>query len=176
MKIFKAVVAAAVAVALALGVFYFFYEVRPFTHSPFKQVDDSYYRDCLELVREAKSPLFETKLGNLVDSGKDEEDMVEYEEQYYQKFNALLEARGDYTEEERLFAQCSWGVWYTEYMAKWYELRTDGVLLDSVYGGNNELWRRYADNSYDMLREAKTTDELKMIIDYLAQRNIVTFD
>jgi len=183
---FKALLIVVIIVAVIFGTVV----ARPLVYNPIEDVNDSLYRESFSILFVTKSPLFETRLSNSIDlitaENKFEEIFLskDYETEYKEKFDSIIELKGiELTENDKLFLDCAWGVWYTEYTAKGYELDSTFGMKNSVletisgflFGGSAKQWRMYADNSYDMLVDAKSIKDLQLLNDYLEARDIPKF-
>lgn len=182
-KFFIALVIVILVGAIALGAIVF----RPLISNPIDEVDSSLYRGSFSIIYLGKSPLFKSQLSDTYELLSAENKLKELfakddsEEQYRAKFDALIvKLDHELTDFEKLFVDCAFGVWYAEYMAKGYEMdrawlgNSEGGILDSVsnllYGNSADEWRLYADNSFEMLKDAKTVQDLEYLKDYLNDR------
>ena len=108
-----------------------------------------------------------------VPPGQDERQTYSFLEEYTNKFNEILGE--EYTEEEKLFCDCCYYVWYTEYEAKRYEWYSNNSgLLNYLYVGKADRYRKYADTLYDMLISAKSDTDLKNIRIYCVDHKIIS--
>ena len=88
------------------------------TKAQIEEVDDTKSQQMLALVDDVRNPNFDDVIDDLL-SKKGKAEDYSFLEEYTAKFNEIL---GDeYTEEEKLFCDCCYYVWYTEYEAKRYE-------------------------------------------------------
>ena len=145
---------------------------NPFRSSPVEEVDNEKYTRMLALVEDVRNPNFDEVIDDLlVKKGKAED--YSFLQEYTDKFNEIL---GDeYTDEEKLFCDCCYFVWYTEYMAKRYEwLSKNSGLLNSLYTGKANTYRSYADTLYDMLCNSDSVTDLNNIKIYCADHEIIT--
>ncbi len=145
---------------------------NPFRSSPVEQVDNEKYARMLSLVEDVRNPNFDEVIDDLL-TQKGKAENYSFLEEYTGKFDEIL---GDeYTDEEKLFHDCCYFVWYTEYMAKRYEwLSTNSGLLNSLYTGKANTYRSYADTLYDMLCSADSVTDLNNIKEYCADHEIIT--
>lgn len=145
---------------------------NPFRSSPVEEVDNTKYTRMLSLVEDVRNPNFDEVIDDLLTkSGKAEN--YSFLEEYTDKFQEIL---GDeYTDEEKLFCDCCYFVWYTEYMAKRYEwLSKNSGLLNGLYTGKANTYRAYADTLYDMLISADSVTDMKNIKAYCADHEIIS--
>ncbi|MBQ6568940.1 MAG: hypothetical protein IJL87_01645 [Clostridia bacterium] len=182
----KKFVSAFIAVLLVVLIVLTGIKFSPLIVNPVKEVDNSVYRGSFWILYVSKSPVFETKLSQYYDFITSENKLKELfakddsEAQYREKFAKVIEKKGELSEADKLFIDCAFGTWYCEYMAKTAELNSAWIkkydkgilkkLSDLLYGNNAEEWRLYADDSFDMLKEASTTDDLKELKKYLKTR------
>lgn len=145
---------------------------NPFRSSPVEEVDNEKYTRMLSLVDDVRNPNFDEVIDDLLTKqGKAEN--YSFLQEYTDKFNEIL---GDeYTDEEKLFCDCCYFVWYTEYMAKRYEwLSKNSGLLNSLYTGKANTYRSYADTLYEMLCSADSVTDLNNIKTYCADHEIIS--
>ena len=145
---------------------------NPFRSSPVEEVDNEKYTRMLALVDDVRNPNFDEVIDDLLTKqGKAEN--YSFLQEYTDKFNEIL---GDeYTDEEKLFCDCCYFVWYTEYMAKRYEwLSKNSGLLNSLYTGKANTYRSYADTLYEMLCSADSVTDLNNIKTYCADHEIIS--
>ena len=123
---------------------------------------------------DVRNPNFDEVLDDLLSkSGKAED--YSFLEEYTNKFNEILGE--EYTEEEKLYCDCCYFVWYTEYEAKRYEwFSNNSGLLNYLYVGKANRYRKYADTLYDMLTSSKSDTDLKNIKIYCVDHKIITED
>lgn len=145
---------------------------NPFRSSPVEEVDNEKYTRMLALVEDVRNPNFDEVIDDvLTQKGKAEN--YSFLQEYTDKFNEIL--GDDYTPEEKLFCDCCYFVWYTEYMAKRYEwLSKNSGLLGGLYTGKANTYRSYADTLYDMLIEADSVTDLNNIKTYCADHQIIS--
>ena len=121
--------------------------------------------------RQATEPLVGVLDDLLSKKGKAED--YSFLEEYTAKFNEILGE--EYTDEEKLFCDCCYYVWYTEYEAKRYEWYSNNSgLLNYLYVGKADRYRKYADTLYDMLTSAKSDTDLRNIKIYCIDHKIIT--
>ena len=144
----------------------------PFRSSPVEEVDNEKYTRMLALVEDVRNPNFDEVLDDVLNQ-KGKAENYSFTGEYTQKFNEIL--GDDYTDEEKLFCDCCYFVWYTEYMAKRYEwLSKNSGLLGGLYTGKANTYRSYADTLYDMLIEADSVTDLNNIKTYCADHEIIS--
>lgn len=163
-----------VAVAvIIIGVWTAAWVVSNFETKPqIEEVDDTKSKQMLALVEDVRNPNFDEVIDDLLSkSGKAED--YSFLEEYTNKFTEIL---GDeYTDEEKLYCDCCYYVWYTEYEAKRYEwFSNNSGLLNYLYVGKANRYRQYADTLYDMLTSAKSDTDLKNIRIYCVDHKIIT--
>lgn len=145
---------------------------NPFRSSPVEEVDNEKYTRMLALVEDVRNPNFDEVIDDLL-TKKGKAENYSFLQEYTDKFNEIL--GDDYTEEEKLFCDCCYFVWYTEYMAKRYEwLSENSGLLNSLYTGKANTYRSYADTLYNMLCDADSVTDLNNIKIYCADHEIIT--
>ncbi len=163
-----------VAVAIIIiGVFSVALVMRNFkSQTQIEEVDDTKSTQMLALVDDVRNPNFEEVIDDLLSkSGKAED--YSFLEEYTAKFNEILGE--EYTPEDKLFCDCCYYVWYTEYEAKRYEWYSNNSgLLNYLYVGKADRYRKYADTLYDMLTSAKSDTDLKNIKTYCVDHKIIT--
>ncbi len=137
-----------------------------------EEVDDSKSKQMLALVDDVRNPNFDEVIDDLLSkSGKAED--YSFLEEYTAKFNEILGE--EYTPEEKLFCDCCYYVWYTEYEAKRYEwYSSNSGLLNYLYVGKADRYRKYADTLYSMLTSAKSDTDLNNIKTYCIDHKIIT--
>ena len=142
------------------------------TKTQIEEVDTDKQKLMLALVDDVRNPNFDEVIDDLLSkSGKAED--YSFLEEYTSKFNEILGE--DYTEEEKLFCDCCYYVWYTEYEAKRYEWYSNNSgLLNYLYVGKADRYRKYADTLYDMLISAKSDTDLKNIRIYCVDHKIIS--
>lgn len=142
------------------------------TKTQIEEVDTDKQKMMLALVDDVRNPNFDEVIDDLLSkSGKAED--YSFLEEYTAKFNEILGE--DYTEEEKLFCDCCYYVWYTEYEAKRYEwFSNNSGLLNYLYVGKADRYRKYADTLYDMLTSAKSDTDLKNIKIYCVDHKIIS--
>ena len=144
------------------------------TKAQIEEVDDNKSKQMLALVDDVRNPNFDEVIDDLLSkSGKAED--YSFLEEYTNKFKEIL---GDeYTEEEKLYCDCCYYVWYTEYEAKRYEwFSNNSGLLNYLYVGKANRYREYADTLYEMLTSSKSDTDLKNIKIYCVDHKIITED
>lgn len=137
-----------------------------------EEVDNDKSQKMLALVDDVRNPNFDEVIDDLLSkSGKAED--YSFLEEYTNKFKEIL---GDeYTEEEKLYCDCCYYVWYTEYEAKRYEWYSNNSgLLNYLYVGKANRYRKYADTLYEMLTSSKSDTDLKNIKIYCVDHKIIT--
>lgn len=145
----------------------------PFRSSPVEEVDNEKYTRMLALVEDVRNPNFDDVLDDLLTKNikKDGED-YSFTSEYTQKFDEILGE--EHTDEEELFCDCCYAVWYTEYEAKRYEwLSKNSGFLNSLYTGKAKTYRTYADTLYDMLCNADSVTDLNNIKMYCEDHKII---
>ena len=142
------------------------------TKTQIEEVDTDKQKMMLALVDDVRNPNFDEVIDDLLSkSGKAED--YSFLEEYTNKFNEILGE--EYTEEEKLFCDCCYYVWYTEYEAKRYEWYSNNSgLLNYLYVGKADRYRKYADTLYDMLISAKSDTDLKNIRIYCVDHKIIS--
>ncbi len=142
------------------------------TKTQIEEVDTDKQKMMLALVDDVRNPNFDEVIDDLLSkSGKAED--YSFLEEYTNKFNEILGE--EYTEEEKLFSDCCYYVWYTEYEAKRYEWYSNNSgLLNYLYVGKADRYRKYADTLYDMLISAKSDTDLKNIRIYCVDHKIIS--
>lgn len=145
---------------------------NPFRSSPVEEVDNEKYTRMLSLVEDVRNPNFDEVIDDLL-TKKGKAENYSFLQEYTDKFNEIL---GDeYTDEEKLFCDCCYFVWYTEYQAKRYEwLSKNSGLLNSLYTGKANSYRGYADTLYDMLCNADSVTDMNNIKAYCADHEIIS--
>lgn len=145
---------------------------NPFRSSPVEQVDNEKYTRMLALVEDVRNPNFDEVIDDLLTKKGKAED-YSFLQEYTDKFNEILGT--DYTEEEKLFCDCCYFVWYTEYQAKRYEwLSENSGLLNSLYTGKANNYRSYADTLYEMLCNADSVTDMNNIKVYCSDHEIIS--
>ena len=126
----------------------------------------------LALVNDVRNPNFDEVIDDLLSkSGKAED--YSFLEEYTNKFKEILGE--EYSEEEKLYCDCCYYVWYTEYEAKRYEWYSNNSgLLNYLYVGKANRYRKYADTLYDMLISSKSDTDLKNIKIYCVDHKIIS--
>lgn len=142
------------------------------TKTQIEEVDTDKQKMMLALVDDVRNPNFDEVIDDLLSkSGKAED--YSFLEEYTAKFNEILGE--EYTEEEKLFCDCCYYVWYTEYEAKRYEWYSNNSgLLNYLYVGKADRYRKYADTLYEMLTSAKSDTDLKNIRIYCVDHKIIS--
>lgn len=183
----KSLIIVTIISAILCGTYY----LKPLIYNPIDDVDSLLYQKSFGIIYRAKSPMFETKLSRTAELVTAENKLKElifskdWESDYKTRFNSILDSEKiELTEENKLFLDCAWGVWYAEYTAKSKELNSKFGIKNSVietvsgliFGGSAKKWRMYADNSYDMLFEANSEEDLIMLKSYLSARGIPNFE
>ena len=142
------------------------------TKAQIEEVDDDKSKQMLALVDDVRNPNFDEVLDDLLSkSGKAED--YSFLEEYTNKFNEILGE--EYTAEEKLYCDCCYYVWYTEYEAKRYEwFSNNSGLLNYLYVGKANRYRKYADTLYEMLTSSKSDTDLKNIKIYCVDHKIIT--
>ena len=137
-----------------------------------EEVDDDKSQRMLALVDDVRNPNFDEVIDDLLSkSGKAED--YSFLEEYTNKFNEILGE--EYTAEEKLYCDCCYYVWYTEYEAKRYEwFSNNSGLLNYLYVGKANRYRKYADTLYEMLTSSKSDTDLKNIKIYCVDHKIIT--
>ena len=137
-----------------------------------EEVDNTKSKQMLALVDDVRNPNFDDVIDDLL-SKKGKAEDYSFLEEYTAKFNEIL---GDeYTNEEKLYCDCCYYVWYTEYEAKRYEWYSNNSgLLNYLYVGKADRYRKYADTLYDMLTSAKSDTDLRNIKIYCIDHKIIT--
>jgi hypothetical protein len=145
---------------------------NPFRSSPVEEVDNEKYTRMMSLVEDVRNPNFDEVIDDLLTKKGKAED-YSFLQEYTDKFNEIL---GDnYTDEEKLFCDCCYFVWYTEYQAKRYEwLSKNSGLLNSLYTGKANTYRSYADTLYEMLCNADSVTDMNNIKIYCADHEIIS--
>lgn len=145
---------------------------NPFRSSPVEEVDNEKYTRMLALVEDVRNPNFDEVIDDLLTKKGKAED-YSFLKEYTDKFNEIL--GGEYTEQEKLFCDCCYFVWYTEYQAKRYEwLSKNSGLLNSLYTGKANTYRSYADTLYDMLCSADSVTDMNNIKIYCTDHEIIS--
>ncbi|MBQ9901865.1 MAG: zinc ribbon domain-containing protein [Clostridia bacterium] len=141
------------------------------SNAQIEEVDNTKSKQMLALVDDVRNPNFDDVIDDLL-SKKGKAEDYSFLEEYTAKFNEIL---GDeYTEEEKLFCDCCYYVWYTEYEAKRYEwLSNNSGLLNYLYVGKADRYRKYADTLYEMLTSSKSDTDLKNIKIYCVDHKII---
>ena len=142
------------------------------TKTQIEEVDVDKSKQMLALVDDVRNPNFDEVIDDLLSKTGKAED-YSFLEEYTAKFNEIL---GDeYSEEEKLFCDCCYYVWYTEYEAKRYEwFSNNSGLLNYLYVGKADRYRKYADTLYEMLTSAKSDTDLKNIRIYCVDHKIIS--
>lgn len=144
----------------------------PFRSSPVEQVDNEKYTRMLALVEDVRNPNFDEVIDDLLTKKGKAED-YSFLQEYTDKFTEILGT--DYTEEEKLFCDCCYFVWYTEYQAKRYEwLSENSGLLNGIYVSKANNYRSYADTLYNMLCNADSVTDMNNIKTYCADHEIIS--
>lgn len=147
---------------------------NPFRSSPVEEVDNQKYTRMLALVEDVRNPNFDEVIDDLLTKKGKAED-YSFLQEYTDKFNEIL--GDDYTDEEKLFCDCCYFVWYTEYQAKRYEwLSENSGLLNSLYTNKATSYRSYADTLYEMLCNADSVTDMNNIKTYCADHEIISDD
>lgn len=145
---------------------------NPFRSSNIEQVDNEKYSRMLALVEDVRNPNFDEVIDDLLTKRGKAED-YSFLQEYTDKFNEILGT--DYTEEEKLFCDCCYFVWYTEYQAKRYEwLSENSGLLNGIYVKKATTYRSYADTLYEMLCNADSVTDMNNIKQYCADHEIIS--
>ena len=145
---------------------------NPFRTSNIEQVDNEKYTRMLALVEDVRNPNFDEVIDDLLTKKGKAED-YSFLQEYTDKFNEILGT--DYTEEEKLFCDCCYFVWYTEYQAKRYEwLSENSGLLNGIYVKKATTYRSYADTLYEMLCNADSVTDMNNIKQYCADHEIIS--
>lgn len=145
---------------------------NPFRSSSIEQVDNEKYTRMLALVEDVRNPNFDEVIDDLLTKKGKAED-YSFLQEYTDKFNEILGT--DYTEEEKLFCDCCYFVWYTEYQAKRYEwLSENSGLLNGIYVKKATTYRSYADTLYEMLCSADSVTDMNNIKQYCADHEIIS--
>ncbi len=145
---------------------------NPFRSSPVEEVNNEKYTRMLALVEDVRNPNFDEVIDDLL-TQKGKAENYSFLEEYTNKFNEILGE--EYTDEEKLFCDCCYFVWYTEYQAKRYEwLSKNSGLLNALYVGKANTYRGYADTLYDMLCEADSVTDMNNIKAYCADHEIIS--
>ncbi|MBQ1554854.1 MAG: zinc ribbon domain-containing protein [Clostridia bacterium] len=145
----------------------------PFRSSPVEGVDNEKYTRMLALVNDVRNPNFDEVLDDLL-TKKIEKDGEDYSftDEYTKKFDEILGE--DHTDEEELYRDCCYAVWYTEYTAKRYEwLSKNSGFLNGLYTGKANTYRTYADTLYDMLCDADSVTDFNNIMEYCENHKII---
>lgn len=142
------------------------------SQSQIEEVDNAKSKQLLALVDDVRNPNFDEIIADVLNKSGRAED-YSFLQEYTDKFDEIL---GDeYTEEEKLYADCCYYVWYTEYEAKRYEwLSNNSGLLNYLYIGKADSYRKYADTLYDMLIGAQSDTDLKNIRIYCVDHKIIS--
>ena len=142
------------------------------TNTQIDEVDVDKSKQMLALVDDVRNPNFDEVIDDLLSkSGKAED--YSFLEEYTNKFNEILGE--EYTDEEKLFCDCCYYVWYTEYEAKRYEWYSNNSgLLNYLYVGKADRYRKYADTLYEMLTSSKSDTDLKNIKIYCVDHKIIS--
>lgn len=142
------------------------------TKAQIEEVDDTKSQQMLALVNDVRNPNFDEVIDDLLSkSGKAED--YSFLEEYTNKFKEILGE--EYSEEEKLYCDCCYYVWYTEYEAKRYEWYSNNSgLLNYLYVGKANRYRKYADTLYDMLISSKSDTDLKNIKIYCVDHKIIS--
>ncbi len=169
----KWIVLCVVGVGLLVGgiFLYAWLSSNPFRSSSIDGVDNEKYTRMLALVDDVRNPNFEEVIEDLLTKSGSSEN-YSFVQEYSDKFEEIL---GDeYTEEEEMFCDCCYFVWYTEYQAKRYEwLSENSGLLNFLYTENASSYRNYADTLYDMLCEADSLTDMRNIKTYCSDHEII---
>ena len=141
------------------------------TQAQIEEVDNEKSKQMLALVDDVRNPNFDEIIADVLNkSGKAEN--YSFLQEYTDKFNEILGE--EYTDEEKLYCDCCYYVWYTEYEAKRYEwLSNNSGLLNYLYIGKADSYRKYADTLYDMLIAAQSDTDLKNIRTYCVDHKII---
>ncbi len=137
-----------------------------------EEVDNTKSKQMIALVDDVRNPNFDEIIADVLNKSGRAED-YSFLQEYTDKFNEIL---GDeYTDEEKLFCDCCYYVWYTEYEAKRYDwLSNNSGILNYLYIGKADSYRKYADTLYDMLIGAQSDTDLKNIRTYCIDHKIIT--
>lgn len=160
---------------IALGIAYYSKSLV-FVQSPIDTVDNQLYRSCFSLIEDVRDDEFKTVIDDLMASSDTDEFMVSYTKKFDQ-FLIDKKAAGGYTDDEKLFVQTSHAVWYVNYQASVYERTiSSGGMLEIAFKKDAEKFREYADQSYQLLKDAKTRREVEKVKQYLADKEIPVYD
>ena len=169
----KTVVGCVLVVALIVGGVWAtaWYMSSPFRASPVEEVNNEKYTRMLALVDDVRNPNFDEVIDDLL-SQKGKAENYSFLQEYTDKFKEIL--GDDYTDEEKLFCDCCYFVWYTEYQAKRYEwLSKNSGLLNRLYTNKANTYRGYADTLYKMLIEADSVTDMNNIKAYCTDHEII---
>lgn len=172
--IIKTVVGCVLVIAIIIGGVWTtaWFMSNPFRSSPVDEVDNEKYTRMLALVEDVRNPNFDEVIDDLLTKKGKAED-YSFLQEYTDKFNEILGS--EYTDEEKLFCDCCYFVWYTEYQAKRYEwLSKNSGLLNSLYTGKANSYRSYADTLYDMLCSADSVTDMNNIKIYCTDHEIIS--
>lgn len=144
---------------------------QPFRSSSISEVDNQKYVRMMALVEDVRNPNFEDVIDDLLKKSGNAEN-YSFLQEYTEKFDEILGT--EYTDKEKLFCDCCYFVWYTEYQAKRYEwLSKNSGLLNGLYTGKANSYRTYADTLYGMLRDADSETDMKNIKSYCEDHEII---
>lgn len=163
---------------LVCGTFAYSYITKSdiLVHSNIENVENDVYRPAFAMIDDVREPDFSDLVDKMLESDETDKFMVEYTE----KFDEILinkKNAGGYSESEKLFVQAAWGVWYTNYMATYYEsVIEDGGLAALTVKKDATLYRQCADTSYQMLLDARTDKDLQKIKQYFTDNKIPVYN
>ena len=172
------VLVTALALAAAAGAAYL--RTKPFQTSAIESVDTDVYRKCLALVADVRNDNFDSIVEDLVNMNGEAENynfLKEYEKLFKQIIPDEPEDENVDPEEYKTavkFRNCCFMVAYTEFQAKRYENLADKALIGALYRKRADTYRNYADELWEKLNSAEGDEDLQEIIDYCADRDIIT--
>ena len=167
----------ALALAAAGGAAYL--QTSPLKNSAIESVENDSYRECLALVNDVRNDNFDSIVDDLVSMTGEAEDynfLAEYEK-LFKKIVPDTPADDSVDAEQYKtavkFRNSCFMVSYTEFQAKRYEHLADKALIGALYRKQADAYRTYADELYEMLQNASSDEDLQVIIDYCADRDII---
>ncbi len=160
----------AVALAVAAGAAWL--QSKPLKQSSIESVETDSYRKCIALVADVRNDNFDNIVNDLITMSGDAEN-YNFLEEYEALFKQLVpDESSDATAIK--FRNCCFMVSFTEFQAKRLENLAGKTLIGALYREDANSYRSYADELWDMLNSAESDLELQQIIDYCADRDIIT--